>query len=560
MSALSFVQTQPGTLPSVIDPTSSCLQLRLHETLASAHRLWVRGRVLGLPAPAPRAGSWWGSRGESAPARLASTATLETHVSGKDIAATVTLGARGEFDAAFDVELPPTRRGWRVARNHLTWQGQSAEQCSLVLTPPADAAGILIVLLPRAEAFAPNAGQRLGEAMAAAELTSQLQKLHQGTRGRHSVYYLAYAGTEAENLQAELALAATAVGWPSGHFVLMPCDPASADAAVTATLDRLRWLFAGALDLLVVNLDPAARALIAGLEPAPDRAGVSTLILPHDRWPKPQEDGLLVHIPACGAAPRPMRSGLVTRYPLVFCHGMLACSMLRMRLSREYNYWAVLRTFLQERGFRALYPLVSPTGGIEERGRQLKEQILRWTDEPVNLIAHSMGGLDCRQMITHLGMADRVKSLTTFSTPHRGSPVADWAQRNLRHRVPLLLALEAGGINVDGFRDCSPVRCRAFSARTPNMPQVRYFSYGGDVPLQRVTPMLRRAWDMITVEEGANDGLVSLQSARWGEYLGTLYADHFAQTPDGLFVHPGEDFDSLGFITRVVEDLARRGF
>jgi hypothetical protein len=53
---------------------------------------------------------------------------------------------------------------------------------------------------------------------------------------------------------------------------------------------------------------------------------------------------------------------------------------------------------------------------------------------------------------------------------------------------------------------------------------------------------------------------VSVRSARWGEFLGTIYADHFAQTPDGLFVHPGENFDSLSFILHVVENLARRGF
>jgi triacylglycerol esterase/lipase EstA (alpha/beta hydrolase family) len=30
-------------------------------------------------------------------------------------------------------------------------------------------------------------------------------------------------------------------------------------------------------------------------------------------------------------------------------------------------------------------------------------------------------------MITHLGMAKKVRTLTTIATPHRGSPIADWA-------------------------------------------------------------------------------------------------------------------------------------
>jgi len=72
--------------------------------------------------------------------------------------------------------------------------------------------------------------------------------------------------------------------------------------------------------------------------------------------------------------------------------------------------------------------------------------------------------------------------------------------------------------------------------------------------------MLRRAWNILTPVEGPNDGLVSVASARWGEYLGTLPVDHFAQTPDAVFVRPGETFDSLGFFARLVEELAWRGF
>ena len=41
--------------------------------------------------------------------------------------------------------------------------------------------------------------------------------------------------------------------------------------------------------------------------------------------------------------------------------------------------------------------------------------------EPVHVLAHSMGGLDSRFMISSLGMAQRVLTLTTLGTPHRGS-------------------------------------------------------------------------------------------------------------------------------------------
>jgi triacylglycerol lipase len=194
------------------------------------------------------------------------------------------------------------------------------------------------------------------------------------------------------------------------------------------------------------------------------------------------------------------------------------------------------------------------------RAQQLRDLITRWTDEPVNMIAHSMGGLDARYMITHLGMADRVRSLTTIATPHRGTFLAEWFLANYRNSVPLILAFETFGIDMDGFQDCRRSACTRFNTLTPDMPNVRYFSYGAAVPPRIVVPPLRRAAALMTAAEGPNDGMVSVASSRWGEYLGTLHADHFVQTPDLAFPCPSQQFDHLGFYVRLLEDLARRGF
>jgi triacylglycerol lipase len=332
--------------------------------------------------------------------------------------------------------------------------------------------------------------------------------------------------------------------------------PATAtDDPLAQATDRLRWLCAGAADLYVLNLEPkASDRLSASLEDRPDRAPVRQLLFAG----APQADGPECRVGLVG--PRPSRAGRVTRFPLVFCHGMLAFSTLHMQLAEDHNSFSSLRPFLRERGFRALFPQVTPTGGVVSRAGQLREHILRWTDEPVNVIAHSMGGLDARFLITHLGMAARVRSLTTISTPHRGSWLADWFIGNYRHTVPLLLAMEAMGTDVDGFNDCRPAVCAVFNERTPDAPDVVYFSYGGAVPQSAVNPVLRRPWQLLSAAEGANDGMVSVASARWGEYLGTVPADHFAQTPDAACLRPEVDFDALGFCLRVIEELAYRGF
>lgn len=65
---------------------------------------------------------------------------------------------------------------------------------------------------------------------------------------------------------------------------------------------------------------------------------------------------------------------------------------------------------------------------IETRAKAICEQIIeRFPGREVNLIGHSMGGLDARYLITHLQPeAFTVKTLTTIATPHRGSAFADY--------------------------------------------------------------------------------------------------------------------------------------
>jgi triacylglycerol lipase len=523
----------------------------LDDTLATARRLWVRGRVTAAatgPPARPRRRRWWKRlrRGPAA-ASPVPLVRVRTEVGGTALQADVALRGDGYFEALFEADLPAARRGWRVARHQITAAGQTVKACSVVLGQAAGPAATVVVL-PWDYTHSAEGARELTRSDLAASLGDALRRVRPlgGT-----VCYLGAVPPGVGNLQPELALAATSLGWPSGPLVLLPAERNAAPAALAAGLDRLRWLFAGAHELTVLNREPAAEATLAAVSgPAPDRAPVARFLGTAEAP---------ASAPAAPWALRPTRALCVPRHPLVFCHGMLAMTMLRMQVPEDTNYFAHLRRFLAERGVHALYPNVEPTGGVAERAEQLRDQINRWTDGPVNVIAHSMGGLDARFLISRLGLAGRVRSLTTVATPHRGSGLADWFRLHFRQRVPLLLALEAFGVNVNGFRDCQTDACRAFNDHTPDGTGVRYFSFGAAVAPPRITPLLRRGWNILTPLEGDNDGLVSVRSARWGEYLGTLSVDHFAQTPDGLFVRPGENFDALGFYSRLVEDLARRG-
>ena len=57
--------------------------------------------------------------------------------------------------------------------------------------------------------------------------------------------------------------------------------------------------------------------------------------------------------------------------------------------------------------------------------RRVLEILEQTGTEKINIIAHSKGGLDCRQMIHTYDMGKYIASLTTMGTPHYGVKFAD---------------------------------------------------------------------------------------------------------------------------------------
>lgn len=90
---------------------------------------------------------------------------------------------------------------------------------------------------------------------------------------------------------------------------------------------------------------------------------------------------------------------------------------------------------LEADGHIVMVTSVPPFASVRDRALALGQQIdaimAQTGATQVNLIAHSMGGLDARYLISTLGYGDQVVSLTTISTPHRGSAVADVALKLL---------------------------------------------------------------------------------------------------------------------------------
>jgi triacylglycerol lipase len=252
-----------------------------------------------------------------------------------------------------------------------------------------------------------------------------------------------------------------------------------------------------------------------------------------------------------------MMAGPLTPAPVVLVHGIFGFDRLGVLGFTIAQYFRDVPQVLRGAGYTVPEPPnLTWAGSIEERAQGLKQYLEDPTHpevigKSVHLVAHSMGGLDARYMISKLGLADRILSLTTIGTPHHGSPTA-----NLVVQVgePLLSQwAEALGIDVRGIPELTTEACQAFNETVLDSPQVRYRAVAGQFQPPRIpflgTPLGVLGWshDTIQQKEGDNDGLVSVASAKFGQaqmnwqFLGTWEGNHFRQINCQLSTHGPEE-------------------
>jgi len=134
-------------------------------------------------------------------------------------------------------------------------------------------------------------------------------------------------------------------------------------------------------------------------------------------------------------------------------------------------------------------------------------------------------GLDARYMISRLKPSNvNVLSLTTIASPHRGSAFADHILDRIGpSRLPIIYrAMDSIGLPSGAFTQLTrQYMTEEFNPKTPDREGVAYYSYGASCTPQFWSSFY---WShkVMMREEGENDGLVSVESARWGEYKGTL--------------------------------------
>lgn len=260
------------------------------------------------------------------------------------------------------------------------------------------------------------------------------------------------------------------------------------------------------------------------------------------------------------------------------------------------DYWFGIQEALQAKGSTVIVAKVPGFGSIEERAKELNRFISRATgylrkqskseiyhedahpdqgketDESfeqrqekvkVNLIAHSMGGLDCRYLISKIENKNfEVVSLTTITTPHRGSEVAD-------HVVDLAKNLPEDIKLPPSIYQLTTNYLRGFNKEVLNDPNVQYLSYGASF-IPKWFNVFYGTWQIINEKAGPNDGMVSVDSAKWGIYLGTLVnVDHLdlINWTNGFKrlmgrISPGDSgpqIDTVALYLDIADNLAKRG-
>ncbi|KAM0791325.1 hypothetical protein ACM66B_005795 [Microbotryomycetes sp. NB124-2] len=304
------------------------------------------------------------------------------------------------------------------------------------------------------------------------------------------------------------------------------------------------------------------------------------------------------------------------RLPIVLCHGLYGFDVRGPAFFR-LHYWGDLLKILRGKiGAEVFVTSVPGTGSIKHRAHALHHALSENTElrnQDLNLIAHSMGGLDSRYLLTKIRPETyRPQSLTTLSTPHRGSEFMAWCRANIGigtdyeatteaaaqalHRdesVPLPFSLKTpiltraqveeaqklakvsemarkeaqklkASINIPGlsysfsasvatylldlldspaYANLTPTFLNTvFNPATHNREDIKYYSVAArtdKIPVWHPLWLPKQVLDGSEAAREAkgkgaparwkgNDGLVTIESAQWGEFLGVIdNCDHW---------------------------------
>ena len=262
-----------------------------------------------------------------------------------------------------------------------------------------------------------------------------------------------------------------------------------------------------------------------------------------------------------------------TKYPLLLVHGVF------FRDFKYLNYWGRIPGELEKNGAVIYYGNHQSADCVEGSAKELAQRIRQITEETgcekLNIIAHSKGGLDCRYALSELGIADKVASLTTVNTPHRGCLFADYLLEKIPENVQKKTAdtynrtlKVLGDENPDFIKAVRDLTADACGKRN------RYIRDAKGVYYQSVGSKCNRAvngrfplnftYYLVKYFGGENDGLVSTESFPWGEQYRLVTVKGKRGVSHGDMIDLNREnilgFDVREFYVNLVAQLKQKGF
>lgn len=297
------------------------------------------------------------------------------------------------------------------------------------------------------------------------------------------------------------------------------------------------------------------------------------------------------------------------KYPIVLCHGLSGFDTLVLFEAPQFawnntedlkqfgkvlkdvshevdsgsvmlNYWYGVEEALKKAGCNVFTAKVPPFGTIQERAELLDALLTEKCKEypgkvdgerlKINLVGHSMGGLDARYLISQIQNEDspyEVVSLTTVGTPHRGSECADFAMRMIQNDDTLV------AVCPKAIPQLTSKYLKEFNREVRNKPGVVYFSYGALMDPQGFK-LFRATYEIIKAEieknglsHIENDGMVSVELARWGNYMGTLedvdhmdlinWTNRIKAAMDKVIFNQTPSFNAIALYLDIAETLSK---
>ncbi|MCW7754301.1 triacylglycerol lipase [Desulfobotulus sp. H1] len=266
-----------------------------------------------------------------------------------------------------------------------------------------------------------------------------------------------------------------------------------------------------------------------------------------------------------------------TRYPLVLAHGMGASA----RIAGIMDYWGAIPAALEGAGAEVYISAVNGMDSTEAKALDFRNQVMEILvisgAEKVNIIGHSHGALYSRYAISNLGLAPYTASFTSIAGPHQGSAMADMIMNGIPQKyhslvggsLDMIYALIMGDSNPDSLANGWAVTThhmrQVFNPNTPDKEGVYYQSWAAKAKWGAPSVLMQVPWLIMLGLEGANDGLVSVESAKWGKFRGVQEGawyspgcDHLNIVGMLLGITPG--FHAPQFYKNIAADLKARGY